>query len=185
MSKRKPKATISDDDIALFRDSLGDGVRPIKQAQVEPPPKRPPPIPRKKHEDEALVLRDMMSDDWQPDDIPEAGEGTWYARPGLQQNVQRKLRRGQFSIAAELDLHGMTVPEARAELLQFLAFAAQQRSRCVRIIHGKGRRSRHKPVLKEKVDIWLRQIDEVLAYCSARPHDGGTGALYVLLKQRH
>jgi DNA-nicking Smr family endonuclease len=86
-------------------------------------------------------------------------------------------------VAAELDLHGMTSELARSALREFMAECRRRDHRCVRIIHGKGRGSSNRgPVLKGKVNRWLRQRDDVLAFCSARPVDGGTGALYVLLR---
>ncbi|MCW8826282.1 MAG: Smr/MutS family protein, partial [Gammaproteobacteria bacterium] len=87
----------------------------------------------------------------------------------------------QIRVEAELDLHGFTVNEARVELTEFLHFAMESGLRCVRIIHGKGKSSQ--PILKQKVDYWLRQREEVLAFCSAINRDGGTGALYLLLRR--
>ena len=102
----------------------------------------------------------------------------------MQQAILRKLRRGQFQVGAALDLHGMTVATARDALAAFLQHARRDSLGCVRIIHGKGKRSHHRgPVLKQKINHWLRQRDEVLAFCSARPMDGGTGAIYVLLRK--
>jgi DNA-nicking Smr family endonuclease len=96
--------------------------------------------------------------------------------------VLRKLRRGQYRVQAELDLHGLTVPEAKEELRAFLADALEHHIRCVRVIHGKGLRSGHRgPVLKGVVSNVLRRVGPVLAYVSARHVDGGTGAVYVLL----
>ena len=130
------------------------------------------------------MLADMFSDSIDPADM-ETGEELLFARDGLQHSVLRKLRRGQFSVAAELDLHGLRVEEARQELSHFLIHCRITHKQCVRIIHGKGNGSRRQqPVLKGKVNHWLRQRDEVLAFCSARPIDGGTGAIYLLLKRK-
>ncbi|MBK9130567.1 MAG: Smr/MutS family protein [Gammaproteobacteria bacterium] len=108
-----------------------------------------------------------------------------YTRPGLQHGVMRKLRRGQFPVDAELDLHGMTATIARRELYAFLERCRTAAARCVLIIHGKGLSTPdRRPVLKSGVNAWLRQRDDVLAFCSARPRDGGTGALYVLLRKQ-
>ncbi len=179
MSGRKPKT--SDEDKALFRKAVRD-VRTLKQDKI-PPYRRPlAPRPHMRIEDERQVIDNLLSDDWEPAEL-ETGEELLFARPGLQHNVLRRLRRGQFTVGAELDLHGMSAREARQALSEFLLFTPH---RCIRIIHGKGRGSFQKqPVLKGKVNNWLRQRDEVLAFCSARPVDGGTGALYVLLKRRH
>ena len=117
-------------------------------------------------------------------DIEHDGELS-YTRQGIQQRVIRRLRRGQFTIQAELDLHGDTVPQARTHLSQFLLQAHQSDWRCVRVIHGKGQGSyNQKPVIKRHVNGWLRQHKEVLAFCPAQPADGGAGAVYVLLKSQ-
>jgi DNA-nicking Smr family endonuclease len=103
----------------------------------------------------------------------------------VQRNVFRKLRRGEYLIEQELDLHGHRVLQARETLVQFLRDARIQGHRCVRIVHGKGLRSpAKKSVLKQKVHHWLKQRDEILAFCTARSFDGGTGAIYVLLKRK-
>lgn len=176
------KTRISPEDVELFRHVLKQ-VIPLQHDKVTPMPRRPSPHPRQKYLDEQQVLRDMFSDG--PDtSAMETGEELLFRRKGLQQGLLRKLRRGQFSVGAELDLHGMTVVEARDALGLFLAACRLSHVQCVRIIHGKGYGSRHKqPVLKGKLNHWLQQRDEVLAFCSARPVDGGTGAVYVLLKR--
>ncbi len=115
----------------------------------------------------------------------ETGDELLFARPGLQNKVLRQLRRGQISVTAQLDLHGMNAPLARKALAAFLNRCQAEDHRCVRIIHGKGLNSEHKqPVLKQKLNIWLRLRDDVLAFCSAPRVDGGTGAAYVLLKRK-
>jgi DNA-nicking Smr family endonuclease len=163
-----------DDERDLFRKAVGK-IRPVKQDKIHPQPKRRKPVPEQ-------TLR-LLSDEYEPTDI-ETGEELLYTRPGLQLTVIRKLRRGQFAIEAELDLHGATSIQARAAVDTFLKNACDQDKRVVRIIHGKGNSSEGKmPVLKGKVNSWLRQKDEVLAFCSARQNDGGTGAVYVLLKR--
>ena len=111
-----------------------------------------------------------------------SGEELVFAREGIQSSVLRKLRRGQYHVQAEIDLHGLTVAEAKEALRGFLAHALDRHIRCVRIIHGKGLRSGHRgPVLKGTVNSVLRRIGPVLAFVSARQVDGGTGAVYVLL----
>ncbi|MBI3773564.1 MAG: Smr/MutS family protein [Gammaproteobacteria bacterium] len=172
---------ISPEDKALFRKMAGR-VNRMRHGQAILPKRRPAPIPHKIRADEAQVVKDMLSDGYDPTEVA-TGDELMFARPGLQHGVLRKLRRGMFSIGAELDLHGMTVVEARPALAQFLHDCHQRHVRCVRIIHGKGYGSQQKqPVLKGKVNSWLRQWDEVLAFCSARLADGGTGAVYVLLR---
>ena len=168
------------DDRSLFRKAV-DGVRPLKQDRKTLRTPRPKPVPQQRQRDEQDVVASLLSDDYNPD--IETGEELLFVRGGLQQRVLRKLRRGQFAIEAELDLHGYIVPEAREALAVFLRDAQLTGKRCVRIIHGKGLGAEGRlPVLKIKVNSWLRQKDQVLAFCSARPQDGGTGAVYVLLK---
>jgi DNA-nicking Smr family endonuclease len=171
------------DDIKLFRDSVGT-VKPVNDDRVAPMRRQVAPRPVFRERDETEVLRDMLSDLFDPAEM-ETGDELLYIRPGLQQRTVRKLRRGKLSVNAELDLHGMTVPVARTAVAGFLRECQRHHVQCARIIHGKGLGSRHRaPVLKQKVGGWLRQRDEVLAYCSARHYDGGTGALYVLLKRK-
>ncbi len=115
-----------------------------------------------------------------------AGDALSFQRPGVRPQVVRRLRRGLFPIESELDLHGSSQSQARDQLAQFLAACSYAGLRCVRIIHGKGYRSGARgPILKIAVDLWLRRHGEVLAFTSARPIDGGTGAVYVLLRVKH
>ena len=170
-----------DDAPELFRREMRD-VRRIEGDRVAPQRRRPRAQPLKTLEAERQVLVDMLSDEHWPEDV-ETGEELVYLKPGLQSRLLQRLRRGHFAVNAELDLHGMNVAEARDALADFLRACALRDHRCVRIVHGKGRGSRHgRPVIKGKVDRWLRLRDEVVAFCSARPVDGGTGAVYVLLR---
>lgn len=179
--KRRRKATISLEDKALFRQAVS-GVRRLHSDKVHHETPQPYPIPVQHKRDEEQVVRDMMSDYLSIDEV-ETGEELVFSRDGISPQQMRKLRRGQFSIGGQLDLHGMTSDDARAALAAFIHRSQAAGIRCVRIIHGKGHGSRQKiPVLKNKVNRWLRQRDEVLAFCSAPPQDGGTGAVYVLLK---
>jgi DNA-nicking Smr family endonuclease len=110
------------------------------------------------------------------------GEELVFHQPGIPSTVLKKLRRGQYRVQAEIDLHGMTVAEAKHRLRDFLVDALARDLHCVRIIHGKGLRSGHRgPVLKIAVNSLLRRTAAVLAFVSAREVDGGTGAVYVLL----
>jgi DNA-nicking Smr family endonuclease len=172
------------EDQQLFRQHVGS-VKRLNCDRLEPPRGNGPvPIPYFTRCDERQVIQELISGHFEPIDV-ETGEEIQYCREGLQQSVLRKLKRGQFRVGAALDLHGMSVITARQALTAFLRTARRNDMTCVRIIHGKGKRSRHKgPVLKQKVNHWLRQREEVLAFCSARPVDGGTGAVYVLLRHR-
>jgi DNA-nicking Smr family endonuclease len=170
------------DDDTLFR-KAAKGARRLKQDRIAPHKPRRKPIPQQRRLDEANVLRSLLSDDYEPADV-ETGDELLYTRPGIQQRVLRKFRRGHYAIEGELDLHGRVVNEARELVSDFLRQAQASGKRVVRIIHGKGLSSEGKlPILKVKVNSWLRQKDAVLAFCSARRADGGTGAVYVLLKR--
>lgn len=173
----------SDTDIELFRNAVGE-VRPIKSGQHSPAQPKAAPVPRQLAEDERAVVDELLSHEYDAAAL-ETGEELLFERPGLRKNVLRNLRRGQYVVADELDLHGMTAEEARAALGKFIKHSGAHGNRCVRIVHGKGRRSSNQgPVLKPLVNRWLRLRDEVLAFCSARAVDGGTGAVYVLLRKR-
>ena len=144
---------------------------------------KPPPIPFKTIEDERQVIKDMLSDEYYPVEI-QPGDMLSYCRAGVQNRIFRKLRIGQYRVASELDLHGLNARQAKQMLLAFLHDAHIGYGECVRIIHGKGNRSDHRgPVIKTKINHWLRQHDRVLAFHSARPVDGGTGAIYVLIRR--
>lgn len=169
-------------DDAVFREAMA-AVRPLRYDKVSPPAPRPPPRARQQEREHAEVLSLLLSDPPEGADV-ETGEELLFSRPGLQHGVMRKLRRGQLSIRAELDLHGMTVAQAREAVTAFVREALTAGVRCVRIVHGKGHGSPNRqPVLKTHVNYWLRQREEILAFCSARPVDGGTGAIYVLLRR--
>lgn len=173
---------VSDEDRALFRSTIGP-VSAISSNHRAPVSATPSPRPRMREADEAAVMKELLESQPLDPDLA-AGDDLVYSRNGIQTSVLRRLRRGQYRCQAEIDLHGMVVRVARQCLADFLQEALDRDYRCVRIIHGKGLRSGPRgPVLKIKVSGWLRQRDEVLAYTSARPVDGGTGALYVLLKK--
>jgi DNA-nicking Smr family endonuclease len=106
-----------------------------------------------------------------------------FKRTGIQDKVLRKLRAGQYNVEAILDMHGMTVAEAKDSLSIFLSQCLLQGICHVLIIHGKGRSSAH-PILKNKLNHWLRELAQVMAFCSATAKNGRSGAMYVLLKNK-
>ena len=173
---------LSEEESSLFRATVGDA-RPLPDTgKIFFPTHRPRPIPQQSLLDERQALADSLSDHI-PWELAETGEELSYLRAGMAPLTLRKLRRGHWVIQAELDLHGMTRDIARASLADFLNDCKKRSLRCVRIIHGKGLGSKNRePVLKRKVASWLMQRDEVLAFCQARPVDGGSGAAIVLLK---
>lgn len=166
----------------LFRSAVGD-VRSVKNDRVETDKPPTPPLIRHSREDDRSVMDSLLSE-LSEADLLETGEHLSYTRPGVQRAVLRKLKSGRYSIQSEIDLHGLTVNEARQELSDFLRAAQERRHLCVRIIHGKGRKvAERSPRLKPAVNQWLQNNKQVLAFCSARVNDGGTGAVYVLLKR--
>jgi DNA-nicking Smr family endonuclease len=168
------------DEARLFRDAVRD-VRPLAARTAPPRARRVRPQARFARADRAAVLRESL-DLGAPDPSLAAGDELVYRRPQVQPAVLRRLRRGEYRVQREIDLHGLTVAEARQALRHFLVEALERQVRCVRIIHGKGLRSGTRgPVLKSAVSALLRRTGAVLAYVSARPVDGGTGAMYVLL----
>jgi DNA-nicking Smr family endonuclease len=169
-----------DDDTLLFREAVRD-VKPILRGELIPALSKPAPRARFTRADRLAVLQESL-DPGTGDPELASGEELVFRREGVQSAILRKLRRGQYQVQAQIDLHGLTVPEAKEALRVFIAQALGRGLRCVRVIHGKGLRSGHRgPVLKGAVSSVLRRIGPVVAYVSARPIDGGTGAVYVLL----
>ncbi len=180
------KVDSKSDDNVRFADLL-DSVKPLNEehhnrADIQTPKPKPTPTPQQKLKDEQRVLKESLEVSLDVEDL-QPGDSLSFCRSGIQKNIFKKLKKGQYSIGAELDLHGHTRPEAQIALANFILNSRENNVRCVRIIHGKGYRSSNQgPKLKPMVNKWLQQRDEILAFCSARPNDGGTGAIYVLLK---
>ena len=165
----------------LFREAVR-GVKPLGVRSAPPPGPKTRPRARFTRADRMAVLRESLEAP-APDAEVGSGEELAFRRPEVRLAVMRRLRRGEYRVQREIDLHGLTVTAATQVLREFLAEALQHQVRCVRIIHGKGLGSVNKePVLKQKVRNWLAQKDEVIAFCQARPADGGSGALVVLLQ---
>ena len=143
----------------------------------------PPPLPVQHDLDEQRVLRESISDDFDVSTLLDTDDQLSFRRPGIGVEVTRRLRAGHWSIQRQLDLHGLRVDEAREALGEFIRTAHKNGIRCVRVVHGKGLGSPGKsPVLKSRVQRWLVQKHEVLAFVQARPVDGGAGAMLVLLQ---
>ena len=173
-----------EDPAALFRSAIGE-VTPLRKPAAAPPPTpKPKPRARMAERDDqeargefARLLRDSSP--------LEAGDTASYRRDTLPARMFQRLKRGQYSVQDELDLHGATVAQAETLLRQFLVEAHAHEHGCVRIIHGKGLQSDGgAPVLKNLVDRLLRQRNDVLAFHSAPAGQGGTGAVLVLLSNR-
>ncbi len=174
------KKPTSQHDSGLFREAVGP-IRRIEVDTVLPTPShKPRPVPVFKTLEQVNPLQNEV----------QVGLETLYQEdklgflaPGLQKSVLKKLRKGYYGLDATIDLHGLTSREAQQHLLQFLHFCVEGGRRCVQIVHGKGYNSPgNQPVLKNDINLWLRQHQDVLAFCSTPPKSGGAGALFVLLK---
>ena len=182
MAKPRKTIVVSSEDLRLFEQAIGP-VRRIAQKQATIPRAQPLPEPRQSQLDEARVSGELMNSLIDPGAM-EVGEELSYLKAGLSPKLLRDLKRGRFSIADEIDLHQMNASVARAAIKEFLDENKRRGNLCVKIIHGKGLRSRAQgPVLKRLADGMLRQRGDVLAFASARPADGGTGAVIVLLRE--
>ena len=174
---------MTDDDRDLFRRALGDA-KPLRATRrAADVIRKPAPRARFARADEIAALRESLEADID-DTESHSGESLRFHRPSVGKRTMRKLARGSFSVQDEIDLHGMTVAEAKPRLSKFIESCARDGRLCVRVVHGKGLGSGDRgPVLKQKVNRWLRQWDDVLAFVSTRQVHGGTGAVYVLLRQ--
>jgi len=174
---------LSEDDDNLFQRLMSDA-KPLKSEERVPPAQRKPvPRARFRRADERATLSESLDIDI--DAVEESsGESLRFQRSSVSRTTMRMLARGSYAIQAEIDLHGMTLAEAKPRLEKFVAGCARNNKLCIRIVHGKGLGSGERgPVLKRAVDRWLRKWDPVLAFVSARQVDGGTGAVYVLLRE--
>jgi DNA-nicking Smr family endonuclease len=179
MPPATPEETLSDHEQDLFLEECRD-VRPLPQDRIDPWRRRRPPRPLGFEPPERADEREREL--YSPSEI-HTGDELAFRRPGVQDRLFQELRRGHLEVQSELDLHGLTTRLARDILEQFLRHCRHHDIRCVRVIHGKGFGSEgQQPVLKQFVERWLRQREEVLAFCSATSRDGGTGAAYLLLR---
>ena len=175
-----PKDPQPEPDIE-FADAMQE-VQPISHNQAVLDKPKPSARANFTRKDEQQVLIEAIESDIQEAELA-SGDVISYTRPGVQKRILRNLSRGQYKVQRVCDLHGETVASAKALLLAFMHECERDKIRCVKIIHGKGKHSGHKgPVIKAKLNRWLRLWDSVMAFHSARINDGGTGAVYVLLK---
>jgi DNA-nicking Smr family endonuclease len=180
MGKKEGKHINSDDD-KLFRNAVGDAV-PINSRSRHRPDASPVGRAHSRRRDEQAALEESRQTPMSQLE-PEFTDTMAFQRGMVTRRLMRELRRGRIAIQDELDLHGCTRAEARELLQAFLGDSTRQGYRCVRIVHGKGYGSGPDgPVLKTAVNRWLRKWESVAAFCPARQCDGGTGALYVLLR---
>jgi DNA-nicking Smr family endonuclease len=194
LAEEKKRARQSQSDGDLFRRAAGavQALPPklaakhggTRRAQLQSD--KPAPIPLQRQRDEAAVLGEAISDEFDVSTLLDTDEHLSYRATGIGPDVTRRLRKGDWAIQAQLDLHGLRTEEAREQLGAFIRETRKQGLRCVRVVHGKGLGSPGKtPVLKGRVQGWLAQKKDVLAFVQARPAEGGAGALVVLLQPSH
>jgi DNA-nicking Smr family endonuclease len=188
-----PAADGAADEAHLFRAAVRD-VTPLPQT-ARPAPQSASPAgtqkPRTRRripaslraQEDKQRARDLLGDVVPTEDSPTGADPLSFRRPSVRPQTLRRLRRGLYPIEDELDLHGLSQAGAREALAEFIAVNHAAGRRCVRIVHGKGYRSGARgPILKISVNDWLRRHTDVIAFTSARAIDGGTGAVYVLLR---
>jgi len=173
------KHNISQKDKELFRQTV-NGTKRLKQDKVNMQEQKPSKQFKKRTRNEEPESTEDTFSDFDLYEPVGADEHLFFSRAGIQHKTLQKLKRGQLTIEASLDLHGCTVEKARQQLSQFLYNCQQQSIKVVCIIHGKSQHSQ--PIIKNKVNSWLRQTEQVNAFCSAQAKHGGTGAVYVFLK---
>ncbi|MBY0455405.1 MAG: Smr/MutS family protein [Burkholderiaceae bacterium] len=181
--ERRQAAARREAEHHLFSRAVG-AVTPLRSRnRVHLPHPAPLPLPVQHWLDEERVLRESISDDFDVSTLLDTDDALSFRRPGIGIEITRRLRAGHWSIQRQLDLHGLRVDEAREALGAFIRQVHKSGLRCVRVVHGKGLGSPGKsPVLKGRVQRWLVQKTEVLAFVQARPVEGGAGALVVLLQ---
>lgn len=169
----------------LFAHAVGP-VHPLRASgRAEPDLPKPPPHPRQRELDEQAAARAAMSDEVTPESLLLTDDGLSFRRPGIGADVLARLRRGHWALQGQIDLHGLTREAARDALAAFVRESHRQGLRCLRVVHGKGHGSPgREPVLKGKVQRWLAQAGEVIAFAQASGPQGGAGALLVLLAPR-
>lgn len=166
----------------LFARSVGPVHRLRDRGLAELDHPKPPPHPRQRELDEQAAVRESLSDEVNLESLLLTDDGLSFRRPGIGPEVTTKLRRGHWAIQGQMDLHGLNRDEARQALVEYLNECQRRGMRCVRVVHGKGHGSPNRqPVLKGKVQRWLAQSTDVIAFAQASGPQGGAGALIVLL----
>ncbi len=180
--QEKAQALLKKQVTQEFKHHVGQVTPLATPARVQHAGPAPEPVARQRMLDEKAALQATISDEFDVESLLETDEALSFRRPHVGVDVPRKLRRGQWALQAEIDLHGMTRDAAREALTTFLSEANKRGLRCVRVVHGKGIGSPGRvPVLKSKVRTWLVQSDFVMAFVQATGAQGGNGALLVLL----
>ncbi len=179
----RERAAVAQRERDLFARSVGPVLPVYAAARASASRPRAEPLPRQRALDDAAVLREAISDEFDVESLLDTDDALSWRRDGIGHEVVRQLRRGVWVTQAHLDLHGLRREAARERLGDFMHEAVRCGLRCVRIVHGKGLGSPGRtPVLKSKVKTWLVQNNDVIAFAHARASDGGHGAVVVLLR---
>ena len=189
--KKIPKTTPKADDQTLFAEAMGAVTkgRADERGRVTPalPPPGARPAPIVDEDAETLAELASLIDDTGEFEFGDSDAFVEGRAKGLDRRILRRLKAGDYPLGDRLDLHGLKRDEAHEKVTRFIERARSQQIRCILIVHGKGRHSIDNiGVLKGLVQNWLKRgriSRSVLAFCSAQPHDGGTGAVYVLLRR--
>lgn len=175
---KKTNPSDQDNDENVFQQAM----RGVKKTKQYTKVTLPQPILNKKRQRQPFIIQEESPfSDFDKEPTVSSEDLLFFSRPGIQDKTLRNLRNGKYNVEAVLDLHGMTVNQAREALYHFLLRCQEENMKCISVIHGKGR-SDSPPILKNKVNNWLRQAEFVIAFCSANVRDGRSGSLYVLLK---
>lgn len=174
----------NNDDLDLFKNEMA-GVKPLADSNRADCNISKPEIKITRKEIDEEKIAESFFDNISESEMMDAGESLYYCRPGLQKKVMRNLKKGQYYIDDEIDLHGMTIDVAKRELSGFIRTTIGDKVKCVLVIHGKGYHSQERAAaLKSMANVWLRRNNNILGFCSARIEDGGTGAIYALIRKR-
>lgn len=178
-----PRPLLEPAEQQVFAQAVGK-VNPVRSSQRALVPRpRPSPLPLQRMADERAALQQALSDEVDVESLLLTDDGLSFRREGIGPDVVTRLRRGHWALQSEVDLHGLRSDAAREALAQFLQEALRRQHRCVRVVHGKGHGSPgRQPVLKAKVQRWLAQHGDVIAFTQASAPQGGAGAVVVLLK---
>ncbi len=169
-----------------FEQAMAGAIPLADTGRLHIKPAPPPAIPQQRLRNEHALRQESLAASLPLEDRLDMGDEQAFLRPGIPRRVLADLRRGRWAVQGELDLHGLTRDQARQALVQFLNYSLKEGKRCLRLIHGQGHGSPgREPVLKHLSKSWLSQCDDILAFCHARSHEGGAGALLILLRAGH
>ena len=180
--REQAERAAADAEQRLFAHHVGPVTPLVPQRRAEVAAPRPEPLPRQREADERAALQEALSDEVDIESLLLTADGLSFRRSGVGPDVVTRLRRGHWAIQSQIDLHGLTREEARTALADYVRQSRRRGHRCVRVVHGKGLGSPgRQPVLKAKVQRWLAQMADVIAFAQASGPQGGAGALIVLL----